>query len=114
MNYQMTAITKKQASIALIVIAFASIMVAGTIVTSTDNAFASHRHHHHHHHHHHHDHGNHSKHSSIHQSISQGCRQNQHSTVLTAGAGSPVAASGNNLGVCANINGGGNAAANNQ
>jgi hypothetical protein len=113
MNYQMTAITKKQASIALIVIAFASIMVAGTIVTSTDNAFASHRHHHHHHHHHH-DHGNHSKHSSIHQSISQGCRQNQHSTVLTAGAGSPVAASGNNLGVCANINGGGNAAANNQ
>jgi hypothetical protein len=109
MNYQMTAITKKQASIALIVIAFASIMVAGTIVTSTDNAFASHRHHHHHHHH-----GNHSKHSSIHQSISQGCRQNQHSTVLTAGAGSPVAASGNNLGVCANINGGGNAAANNQ
>jgi hypothetical protein len=110
MNYQMTAITKKQASIALIVIAFASIMVAGTIVTSTDNAFASHRHHHHHHHHH----GNHSKHSSIHQSISQECRQNQHSTVLTAGAGSPVAASGNNLGVCANINGGGNAAANNQ
>jgi hypothetical protein len=109
MNYQMTAITKKQASIALIVIAFASIMVAGTIVTSADNAFASHRHHHHHHHH-----GNHSKHSSIHQSISQGCRQNQHSTVLTAGAGSPVAASGNNLGVCANINGGGNAAANNQ
>jgi hypothetical protein len=109
MNYQMTAITKKQASIALIVIAFASIMVAGTIVTSADNAFASHRHHHHHHHH-----GNHSKHSSIHQSISQECRQNQHSTVLTAGAGSPVAASGNNLGVCANINGGGNAAANNQ
>jgi hypothetical protein len=109
MNYQMTAITKKQASIALIVIAFASIMVAGTIVTSADNAFASHRHHHHHHHH-----GNHSKHSSIHQSISQGCRQNQHSTVLTAGAGSPVTASGNNLGVCANINGGGNAAANNQ
>jgi hypothetical protein len=113
MNYQMTAITKKQASLALIVIAFASIMVAGTIVTSADNTFASHRHHHHHHHHHH-DHGNHSKHSSIHQSISQGCRQNQHSTVLTAGAGSPVAASGNNLGVCANINGGGNAAANNQ
>jgi hypothetical protein len=110
MNYQMTAITKKQASLALIVIAFASIMVAGTIVTSTDNAFASHRHHHHHHHHH----GNHSKHSSIRQSISQECRQNQHSTVLTAGAGSPVAASGNNLGVCANINGGGNAAANNQ
>jgi hypothetical protein len=109
MNYQMTAITKKQASLALIVIAFASIMVAGTIVTSADNAFASHRHHHHHHHH-----GNHSKHSSIHQSISQECRQNQHSTVLTAGAGSPVAASGNNLGVCANINGGGNAAANNQ
>jgi hypothetical protein len=109
MNYQMTAITKKQASIALIVIAFASIMVAGTIVTSADNAFASHRRYHHHHHH-----GNHSKHSSIHQSISQGCRQNQHSTVLTAGAGSPVTASGNNLGVCANINGGGNAAANNQ
>jgi hypothetical protein len=109
MKYQMTTIiTKKQASLALVIIAFAAIMVAGTIVSSADNAFASHRHHHHHHH------GNHSKHSSIHQSISQGCDQNQHSTVLTAGAGSPVAASGNNLGVCANINGGGNAAANNQ
>jgi hypothetical protein len=105
----MTTITKKQVSISLVVIAFASIMVAGTIIASADNAFASHRHHHHHHHH-----NNHSKHSSIHQSISQGCNQHQHSTVLTAGAGSPVAASGNNLGVCANINGGGNAAANHQ
>jgi hypothetical protein len=111
MKYQMTTIiTKKQASLALVIIAFAAIMVAGTIVSSADNAFASHRHHHHHHHHH----GNHSKHSSIHQSISQGCDQNQHSTVLTAGAGSPVAASGNNIAGCANINGGGNAAANDQ
>jgi len=108
MKYQMTTIiTKKQASLALVIIAFAAIMVAGTIVSSADNAFASHRHHHHHH-------GNHSKHSSIHQSISQGCDQNQHSTVLTAGAGSPVAASGNNIAGCANINGGGNAAANDQ
>ena len=42
----MTTITKKQVSIALVVIAFASIMVAGTIASSADNAFA-HRHHHH-------------------------------------------------------------------
>ena len=110
----MTTITKKQASIALVVVALSAIMVAGTIVSSADNAFA-HRHHHHHHHHfffsHHHDH---SKHSSIHQSIHQGCNQHQHSTVLTAGANSPISTSGNNAALCANLNGGGNAAANNQ
>jgi hypothetical protein len=99
----MTTITKKQMSIALVITAFAAVMIAGTVVASADNAFAN-RHHHH----------DHSKHSSIHQSINQECRQHQHSTVLTAGANSPVFASSNNLEVCANINGGGNAAANNQ
>jgi len=111
----MTTITKKQASIALVIVALSAIMIAGTIVSSADNAFA-HRHHHHHHHHHfffshHHHHG---KHSSIHQSIHQGCNQHQHSTVLTAGANSPISTSGNNAALCANLNGGGNAAANNQ
>ncbi len=108
----MISITKKQVSITLVIVALSAVMIAGTIASSADNAFA-HRHHHHHffffsHHHHH------GKHSSIHQSIGQGCHQHQHSTVLTAGANSPISTSGNNLGVCANLNGGGNAAANNQ
>jgi Ni/Co efflux regulator RcnB len=114
----MTTITKKQISLALVVSAFAAIMVAGTIAGSASNAFANRHHHHDHHHHHHHfNHFNHhdnSRHSSIHQSISQECNQHQHSTVLTAGANSPVFASGNNLAGCANINGGGNAGANEQ
>ncbi len=105
----MKTITKKQASIALVVVALSAIMIAGTIVSSADNAFA-HRHHHHFFSHHHH----HGKHSSIHQSIHQGCNQHQHSTVLTAGANSPISTSGNNAAACANFNVGGNAAASHQ
>ena len=37
--------------------------------------------------------------------------QSQHSSVLTAGANSPVLNSGNNAAVCTNTNNGGNAAA---
>ena len=109
----MISITKKQVSIALAITAFAAIMIAGTVAASADNAFARHGffnfdnfgnfgHH------------NQGKHSSTHQSISQGCDQNQHSTVITAGAGSPITASGNNAAACANVNTGGNAAATDQ
>ena len=92
----MTTITKKQASLALVVIAFAAIMVAGTIAASSDNAYASH------------------KKSHTHQSINQNCKQSQHSTTVSSGPASPVGFSGNNAGLCVNLNGGGNAAASDQ
>ncbi len=92
----MTTITKKQASLALVVVAFAAIMIAGTIAASSDNAYASH------------------KRSHTHQSIVQKCKQHQHATVLTAGALSPITASGNNLAACLNLNLSGNAAANDE
>ena len=38
------------------------------------------------------------------------CNQNQQSSVVTAGANSPVSNSGNNAAVCTNTNNGGNAA----
>jgi hypothetical protein len=116
----MTTITKKQSSLALVLVAFATIMIAGSIASGTGNAFANgdegnfndfnHFDHfnpfdffHHHHHH--------GKHSSIHQGIIQSCDQNQHSIVLSAGAFSPIINSGNNIAGCSNINSGGNAAA---
>jgi hypothetical protein len=44
------------------------------------------------------------------QIIAQSCTQDQSSSVLTAGANSPVSNSGNNEAVCTNTNNGGNAA----
>jgi hypothetical protein len=106
----LTNITKKQASIAVLAVFFATAMIA-SVIASPDSAFARHHHKHHHGANTHgantHDNG-----KSISQSISQGCSQNQHSSVVTAGAGSPVSTSGNNIAACANINGGGNAAVN--
>ena len=68
-----------------------------SVVASPDSAFAKHRHHHGANTHgaNTHDNG-----KSISQSISQGCSQNQHSSVVTAGAGSPVTGSGNNIAAC--------------
>ena len=105
----MTNITKKQVSVAVLVVFFATAMIA-SVVASPDSAFAKHRHHHGANTHgaNTHDNG-----KSISQSISQGCSQNQHSSVVTAGAGSPVTGSGNNIAACANVNLGGNAAVNN-
>ncbi len=109
----MTTITKKQASISVLVAAFATVMIAGTIaVSSADNSAFAWRNNHDFFSFGHFNHNN-GKHSSIHQSISQSCHQNQHSTVLTAGSGSPISGSGNNIAACANFNGGGNAGANN-
>lgn len=127
----MITIPKKQASLTLIVTAFAVVMFAGPIALNGVNSafvygedfFFNHHHHHHfffnHHRHHHFGHfghfddfsSHHGEHSHIHQSIFQGCNQHQHSTVLTAGAFSPVFSSGNNAAGCANVNLGGNAAA---
>jgi hypothetical protein len=107
----LTNITKKQASIAVLAVFFATAMIA-SVIASPDSAFARHHHKHHHGANTHgantHDNG-----KSISQSISQGCSQNQHSSVVTAGAGSPVSGSGNNVAACANVNLGGNAAVNN-
>ncbi len=92
----MTTISKKQASLALVVIAFAAIMVAGTIAASSDNAYASH------------------KKSHTHQSINQKCKQSHHSTTVSSGPASPVGFSGNNAGLCVNANLGGNAGVSDQ
>jgi hypothetical protein len=112
----MISVTKKQTSLALVVVAFATIMIAGTIASS-GSAFAW-RERHHHHHFGHFDHfghfNHHGKKSHTDQSIDQGCVQPSRSTVLTSGAVSPILASGNNVDVCANLNFAGNAAATDQ
>ncbi len=92
----MITVTKKQASIVLVVVAFAAIMITGTIAAGSGNAYASHKKNH------------------THQSISQKCKQSQHSTLVSSGATSPIGLSGNNAGLCVNLNGGGNAAASDQ
>jgi hypothetical protein len=108
----MISVTKKQASLALVVVAFATIMIAGTIAASTGSVFANRDRHHFNNFEF--NHFNHSKHngkrSHTDQSIDQGCVQPSHSAVLTSGAASPIFASGNNVDVCANLNFAGNAA----
>ena len=117
----MTIITKKQSSISVLVIAFATIMIAGTIASNSadDSAFASRNHHHSGHHQHHHS-GHHQHHHSghhnnksfnINQQIDQSSSQHQNSFCLSAGAFSPVSASCNNTAASTNVNTGGNGAA---
>ena len=86
---------KKQASLAVLAVVFATALFVSVLATS-DNAFARHKH---------------NNHKSISQSISQSNNINQKSQVVTAGAGSPVLFSGNNVAVGVNDNNGGNAAA---
>jgi hypothetical protein len=108
----MISVTKKQTSLALVVVAFATIMIAGTIASS-GSAFAW-RERHHHHHFDHFDHFGHFNHhgskSHTDQSIDQGCIQPTSSFDSASGIGSFVAGSGNNIPVCANLNFAGNAA----
>jgi hypothetical protein len=108
----MISVTKKQTSLALVVVAFATIMIAGTIASS-GSAFAW-RERHHHHHFGHFDHfghfNHHGKKSHTDQSIDQGCIQPTSSFDSASGIGSFVAGSGNNIPVCANLNFAGNAA----
>ena len=85
----MANINKKQASLAVVAVVFATALFVSVI--ASDNAFARDK--------------------SVKQSISQSCHQHQKSQVVTAGANSPVRNSGNNVGLCVNLNGGGNAAA---
>ncbi len=117
----MITLTKKQGSVSLVVVAFATIMIAGSIAPIMNNAFAW---------------GNQfgsfgpfngpGKHSHVFHSINQGCIQPSRSSIFSNGfgggfgggqngghdsghsSGSPL--SGNNVQTCANINLGGNAA----
>jgi hypothetical protein len=115
----MITATKKQSSLALVVVAFATIMMAGSIA---GNAFAGNRddfnHFDHFNHFNHFDHFNHSHHhgktSHIDQSIGQACNQDASSLGVTSGTGGAVAASGNNIPICVNANLAGNVAATDQ
>jgi hypothetical protein len=82
--FNITNISTKQFSLALVAVVFATALVVDSIDAK--------------------------KSKSNRQTIAQSCNQNQHSLVVTAGAGSPVLFSGNNLAVCSNTNNGGNAA----
>jgi hypothetical protein len=84
----MTNISKKQTSLAVVAVVFATALFVSVI--ASNNAFAD---------------------KNARQSLSQSCHQDQKSQVVTAGANSPVRNSGNNVGLCVNLNGGGNAAA---
>ena len=93
----MVTVTKKQTSLALIAVVFATAMIVGTIASSSDNlAFAT------------------GKKAKFKQSISEACQQDQNSPVTTAGAVSPPVLSGINVGLCVNANLGGNAATSDQ
>ena len=85
----MTNISKKQFSLALVAVVFATALFASALVVDSVDAKKS---------------------KSNRQTIAQNCSQNQHSSVVTAGAGSTVRNSGNNLAFCANVYNGGNAA----
>ena len=94
----MVTVTKKQTSLALIAVVFATAMIVSTITSSSDNsAFATH-----------------GKKAKFHQSISQACQQDQNNPVTTAGAISPPILSGINVAACVNANLGGNAATSDQ
>ncbi len=127
----MITATKKQSSLALVVVAFATIMMAGSIA---GNAFAGNRddfnhfdhfnhfnHFDHFNHFNHFDHFNHFNHSHHHgktshidQSIGQACNQDASSLGVTSGTGGAVTASGNNIPICVNANLAGNVAATDQ
>ena len=90
----MVTVTKKQTSLALIAVVFATAMIVGTIASSADNsAFATH-----------------GKKAKFKQSIDLACQEDQNAPVTTAGAVSPSLLSGINAGVCVNLNAAGNAA----
>jgi hypothetical protein len=92
--HNMSSITKNQTALALVVVAFAAVMIAGTIALSADPAFA--RKHHH------------SKVVVVHQSHDQAQTLTQHSQISTAGTNSPIDTAIGNVGVQAQTNDGGN------
>ncbi len=101
----MNSITKKQATLSLVVVAFAAIMIAGTIAASTSSVFAW-RSHNHHHNGNQHNNNNSAKTS---QGISQSCHQNSHQFAVSGGA-----ATNANVPICLNGNTGSNIAGTSQ
>ncbi len=89
----MNSITKKQASLALVVVAFAAIMIAGTIAASTDSAYATHK-------------------VKSKQSITQKCKNNQRSIVSSSSLLLASIAANVPINVCLNANAGNNVADN--
>ncbi len=87
----MNSITKKQATLSLVVVAFAAIMIAGTIAASTSSVFA-HRHHHGSQH-------NNNNSAKTSQGIAQACNQNSNSFgfsgAATLDANVPICLNGN-------------------
>ena len=80
----MTTITKKQASLALIVVAFAAVMIAGPVASSADNSVFAKKH-------------KHGKHASVNQGISLSDAQYHKALAFSSSvAASPVTTSGNN------------------
>jgi hypothetical protein len=91
----MSSITKNQTALALVVVAFATIMIAGTIALSADSAFAR---------------KHHSKVVVVNQSHDQRQSLTQHSSFATSGSGSPITGSVGNVGIQVQTNDGGNTA----
>ena len=73
----MTNISKKQLSLTLVAVVFATALISSALVVDSVDATKS---------------------KNNRQTIAQVCNQNQQSSVVTAGANSPVLNSGNNAG----------------
>ncbi len=97
----MNSITKKQVTLSLVIVAFAAIMIAGTIAASTSSVFAN-RHHNGNQH-------NNNNHAKTFLQILQSCHQNSHSFVVSL-----LAATNANVPVCVNANLGNNVAGTDQ
>jgi hypothetical protein len=87
----MSSITKNQTALALVVVAFATIMIAGTIALSADSAFAK-------------------KVVVVKQSHNQHQHLSQHSSFATSGTTSGISDSIGNVGIQVQTNDGGNTA----
>ncbi len=89
----MNSITKKQASLALVVVALAAIMIAGTIAASSDSAFATQK-------------------VKNKQAIKQGCKSNQRSLVSSSSLIGASLSANVPIDLCLNLNSGSNTADN--
>jgi len=91
LNKMVTVTKKHQTFLALLAVAFATLLIAGAFASVDNSVFAR-------------------KNTQASQSIAETCDQNQKAPVTTAGAISPPILSGINAGICVNLNAGGNAA----
>ena len=105
----MSTITKKKASLALLIVAFATSLVIGPIVLSADNSVFASRSSHGHGHHHGNGHGH--GHNSDGNSVDLKSKQKQTALCQSAGGNSPITASCINAQSHSNTNSGGIASA---